>query len=121
MWFDVKHRNLALLSTFVCVLAGAFGMGEEPDERIFRSRTRPTRSGHTQCHMVLDSIHEECASAFASGRHSGASSPGVLPVARLESATPFLGFEMLTVRELLPPGSVSVVTIRDRAPPLSFL
>jgi hypothetical protein len=121
MWFDVKHRNLALLSAFVCVLAGSFGMGDEPNERIFRNRTRHTRAGHTQCHVVLDSVHEECASAFATGRHSGASSSSSLPQRVIESHAPFAGFEMLTLREVLPPGSVTVSSVRGRAPPPSFL
>lgn len=64
MWIHVKHRNLTLFAAMACVLAGAFGLGEEPDERIFRNRSshnraRSARGCQSQIHQVLDCIHEE--------------------------------------------------------------
>jgi hypothetical protein len=66
MKFVAQHRNLTLACAFLCVLGGAFGFGDESDQRIFRSRTRSARGGaHRQCHQVLDSIHDDVLAHFA--------------------------------------------------------
>lgn len=122
---DVKHRHLTLFLTLFCVLAGAFGMGEQPDERLFRSRTNH-RARSSQSHQVLDSIHEDLL-----GGSDLSASPGNDPrdhrslamvAARCcEAAVTFQVLYTLGIADPVSFASHTRITVRDRAPPSNSL
>lgn len=116
----VQYRHLPLFLTLFCVLAGAFGMGEEPDERLFRSRANH-RTRCSQSHQILDSIHEDlvgCASqnagpSFDPGNHHDTAVDVPLRAGVDDDEVPGRlatddGFEFR---------STARTTFRDRAPP----
>ena len=119
MWFETKHRNLALFAAFVCVLAGAFGFGDEPDERLFRSRTsRCSRTGSAcQSHQVLDNLHDEHLSILEHGSSSAGDSEAKALPERRDSAPPQLSQLVLPVRRIDPLRTGFVLRDRGRAPP----
>lgn len=86
MWFEIKHRNWALFCTFVCVLRGAFGLGDDADERLFRNRVRGSRGGcgYSQVHQVLDSVHEDVLAASTNSVGPGAGSDDLHAANRVE-------------------------------------
>ena len=122
MWFETKHRNLALFAALVCVLGGAFGFGDEPDERLFRNRTSHcSRSGAaSQSHQVLDNLHDEHLSILEHGSSSaGDSAAKALPVRR-DSAPAQDSRWLVSFERIDPPGTGFLRLARGRAPPSLF-
>lgn len=120
-WIDVKHRPLTLFLTLFCVLAGAFGMGEEPDERLFRSRTNH-RARSSQSHHVLDGIHEDLLGgadqAASRGNDQGKHNLVAVLTSNRVLAPTFGVLRCLTAGESFGGRPETRTGVRDRAPPV---
>jgi hypothetical protein len=123
MWLGIKHRNLAMLSMLICVVAGAFSFEDDPDGRVFRNRTRHVRGRQLPCHQVLDTIHEDSpisAGYRASNStgddqlHSGEHDAGCRP-----SYSPH--FEPIAIYRVSISAQYLLSKLAGRAPPSSLL